>query len=332
MVAFRALFVRRLAGLVTLGVALTPVACAGDHDSAPLDPAAAPDAPEASESAILGAAFDARELPFGGVREDDVVHLGDLAVVVPRAGESVGLVVHYDDGTTKELVVAHDDSGNVVAPVTQGEPLQLESASASPRACRDGAFHLEGFSWKTPYAWHFRAGSTPSTNAASQVELALRESVANITGSHNDCGLTDLVSAQATYLGRTSRAINVLGTATSIACGKRDGVNVVGFGVLPRGTLGLTCYWFSGSSGVEADVKLNDAHYAWFAKGAVPAGCRNAFSVEAVATHEFGHAFGLAHVSEATHGNLTMSTATGPCTSAPSTLGLGDVRGLRALY
>lgn len=83
---------------------------------------------------------------------------------------------------------------------------------------------------------------------------------------------------------------------------------------------------------MESDVKLNDLHYRWYAANKRPRGCRRSYSVEAVATHEFGHVFGLGHVSEGLHGNLTMSTHTGPCSGAQSSLGLGDVLGLRSLY
>ncbi|WP_338089092.1 matrixin family metalloprotease [Nannocystis pusilla] len=57
------------------------------------------------------------------------------------------------------------------------------------------------------------------------------------------------------------------------------------------------------------------------------------FSVKAVMTHERGHTFGLGHVGESSHGDLTMSpTINGPCQDSESTLGEGDVAGLRALY
>jgi hypothetical protein len=42
--------------------------------------------------------------------------------------------------------------------------------------------------------------------------------------------------------------------------------------------------------------------------------------------------FGLAHVSQATHPELTMSTQAFPCQNEKVTLGLGDVRGLRTIY
>ena len=56
-------------------------------------------------------------------------------------------------------------------------------------------------------------------------------------------------------------------------------------------------------------------------------------SLEATMTHEAGHVFGLGHIGERRHGRLTMSPfLNGPCENSEATLGLGDVRGLEALY
>jgi hypothetical protein len=204
---------------------------------------------------------------------------------------------------------------------------------AATRECTDGAFALEGFKWTKPYAWSFRSSTTPSDNSVAAAEAALRRAADDVTGARNKCGLADQVSAAHAYKGRTARGTNVASTTTSITCGKRDGVNVVAFGVLPQHYLGVTCYWYDGNKvALEADVKLNSHYHRWFAGAQVPNGCSNRFGVEATTVHELGHVFGLAHVSEATHGELTMSTAMGPCTLAPATLGLGDVKGLRALY
>ncbi len=78
---------------------------------------------------------------------------------------------------------------------------------------------------------------------------------------------------------------------------------------------------------VEADILLNDA-YGWTVHPHDD--CVGSWSVEGVATHEWGHVFGLGHVAEAKHPLLTMSPGILPCQNSEATLGLGDVRALRS--
>ena len=105
---------------------------------------------------------------------------------------------------------------------------------------------------------------------------------------------------------------------------------MVDFGDLASTDLGFTCWWTSGKYTVESDMKLNKVEYSWVVN--IGGNCAAKYSVEAVATHEFGHAYGLEHVSEGLHGTLTMSPVILPCQSSEKTLGLGDIRGLEALY
>jgi hypothetical protein len=194
------------------------------------------------------------------------------------------------------------------------------ASSSSLNPCSDGAYKLMGAKWTSPLAWYFRASSTPAGLNRGAVEGVLKNAFANITGARNDCGLGDNVSASAAYQGQTTRRP---------ACATYDGYNVVGFKSLSGNRLAVTCYWTMGGRIVEADIQIN-SNQPW-ALSLV--GCLRRSLLEATMTHEVGHAFGLDHVGELTHGRLTMSPVLdGLCNNNESTLGLGDVRGLEALY
>jgi Matrixin len=216
-------------------------------------------------------------------------------------------------------------SGSAAA--SAGPGAANDSGSDIQSACTDGAYSLNGHRWSGRFDWRFQASSRPKGFNAVSTANALRRAVYNIVNGDNNCGLPDLISATHWYRGTTSRAPNI---SSGAACLGRDRVNTIGFGTLPSGYLGMTCWWTYNGRVVEADVKLNKSYYKWYINR--PSGCYRKWNIEAAATHEFGHVFGLGHVSESFHGSLTMSPIIKACQGAEATLGLGDVVGLRALY
>ena len=258
------------------------------------------------------------------LRPGDRVNHGDLSLVVPSEGEGLYMEALYVDGRRAELNLQTGRDGKVA--LVRGNPSREASDyRGAMGACTEGAYNLAGHKWRETYHWQFNAGSTPAELNVGATEDKLRAAASNVTGGQNDCGLTDAISASHNYGGRTTR---------SVSCGgSPDGVNVVGFGDLSMGTLAVACSWYNPDTNTskEGDIRFNKADYTWTLHAEDPA-CRGRYGVEPVGTHEFGHVFGLGHVSEADHPTLTMSTNIGPCDGSASSLGLGDVRGLRAMY
>lgn len=261
----------------------------------------------------------------------DAVAIDGVEIIAPFEGEGVWAEIVFEDGATQTLEVETLIDGRVILlpPVeAEGDAVESSADAASPNPCNDGARNLYNRRWNKTYQWRFNAVSTPDYMNKDAVETRMRRAATNITRSDNNCGLVDNVGAQHSYEGRTTQGVQV---TSSAGCTGGNGHNTVAFGDLPSGVLGVACSWFSNGQMLEADVRLNKADFKWVAE--IGTSCSNRWSVEAVMTHEMGHVFGLGHVSEANHGNLTMSTAiNAPCSNAEASLGLGDVRGLREKY
>lgn len=261
------------------------------------------------------------------LRPGDQVRYREVSVVVPQHGEGVHAEAMLTNGQTVEFQLETDAAGRVALVRHDHEAVKAaQSGTVSAMgACDEGAYSLLPWRWSSTYRWYFKADATPSELTIAEAETAIRESTTNITTGRNSCGLTDAISATQEYMGRTATATNI---STAGGCESRDGKNVTGFGDLPRGTLAVTCTWYSSGSAVESDARVNKADYTW-TTNAGSASCSNRFGLEAVMTHERGHTFGLGHVSSNT---LTMRPSFGPCDSSGASLGLGDVRGLRQKY
>lgn len=192
-------------------------------------------------------------------------------------------------------------------------------------ACGDDAYSLSGDRWHEPFEWYLSLKSIPSTMTKDEVLAIVQRAFDNITKARNDCGLPDRVSAEAIYIGTTSE----------VPCELSNEHNVIGFGRVPRylgaGAIAYMCPFHDDNGDIfAADIVLN-TKVSWALSVDSCSGRQEL--LEPTLTHEIGHVFGLGHVGERKHGELTMSTrSNGFCHDEESTLGLGDILALEELY
>ena len=266
--------------------------------------------------------------PAVALRPGETYRADGLAVVVPQPGHGAWAVALDVHGARRWIGVQTAADGSVTVHRSGLPSAPASSPGAVPAsACSDGGYDLFSSSWDTMFKWRFNVSSTPSGLSQDDTTTALRDAVTNITHADNDCGLSDKVSATSNYEGSTTKLANV---GTDSSCKSSDGTSVVAFGDLASTDLGITCWWSSGNDIQEADFKLNKIEFTWTID--IGSKCQVKYVVEDVATHEFGHVFGLDSVSEILHPSLTMSLVMLPCQRAETTLGLGDILGLEALY
>lgn len=258
-----------------------------------------------------------------------------VSATVPPAGEAV-----YVGGTGpsfgQELAVETARDGTIhlrfVGPGGSGdEATEGVTAAGDPDPCFDDA--NSSFAQESDtHQWRYNHASTDSSVGSLVAEGAIRRGAFNITNAYNNCGQgfgNSQYGASESYNGSTSRRADVDNGTNN--CNARDQANVRDFGDLGSGVLALTCTWYVLVSYEiqETDIRFN-TDFSW---DALPEPCSTEYDVEAVATHEWGHAFGQSHVSESGHGLLTMSTASeGPCQDSERTLGRGDFLGLVNKY
>jgi hypothetical protein len=285
------------------------------------------------------------------VRPGDVVRDHGITVQVPPRGRIVWGALEFEHGRAQVLGVETTRSGRVrafglgdelavtgsgLAGALAGRDGGASSADAatspdgSAGQCSDGSY--SAYSWRMPlYAWRYNSGSTPykfraRTGGTRAVIDAIIRGNRNITAADNDCGRGDYISARMRYDGTTDRRTNI---GSSGSCLTRDGRNVIGWGDLPSHAIAMACvFGLSDGRASEADVKLS-----WDKAYETSMGrCSGELLIEAAMTHEFGHVYGLGHVSYSGSRYLTMQPYVNQCSMAHASLGLGDMRGLERKY
>jgi len=235
-----------------------------------------------------------------------------------RFGRADGQPTEQPAGPPTEPTVESTKTPPVVAPPAVPKTVR----------CSDGAGAWLGTKWQAPYRWTLRLSGMPAyLGAPEPVRDAIRAAGDAVDDGRNDCGFTGGLALSQRYTGETVRDA---GVRTDGTCGDRDDRNVVAFGRLDGGLLALTCLWWTRGRTVEADIRISDAPGTFTLDPTV--GCTGSWDLEGTLTHEFGHVFGLGHVSYAEHGELTMSDGLPACSAGFRSLGLGDYRTLLDQY
>lgn len=268
---------------------------------------------------------------------------GDIGTELPQPGTGVYAEVITRDGT-QELLVTHAKNGTIEISLdgtdtedtqTQGEAQPLTSQEglySAATGCGDRAYSSLRYKVYSGIGYRYNKSTTPSELSRKRATNAIRGGTSNINNTRNLCRLGDRVPVSFSYKGKTGRKADV----RSGRCTRSDGQSVVSFGKLSKRTLGVTCTVFQLRSGpdkvIASDLLLNKSSVKWTTKPSARS-CRRKFDLEGVVTHERGHTFGLGHVSEKSHGALTMSPISGGfCQSSERSLGRGDVIGLGRKY
>ena len=322
-----------LAAALTLGV-VSAVAYS--------DPTSAlPGAPVLKACAPVEGKIEASRLP--DVVEPGRCPVGDRIIAdngvesaLPARGSSVHAEALEVSGA-QELVITHRPDGTIEFGEVGNDSAAADPAtrttSSAPSECADRAFSRLSYRVEPGLRYFFNRATTPSELTPSAAEGALRRATANVANTRNACRLSDRVPAGMTYAGATRATA---GVTASGGCGRNDSSSsVVSFGGLPSGTLAVTCTYYDVVSGLDpvtaSDIKVNTGP-TWTTNPTATS-CRNRYDLESILTHERGHTFGLSHVAESTHRNLTMSTRiNGRCQAAERALGRGDVLGLDGKY
>ncbi len=319
------------AGAVALGIAVTAVVVTS------VGGASADAVPTCRGDRITVA-----ELAGGCTVSSGTVVLPDgRRFVVPRAGTTVSALPVASTGAGDPGDVSVTNAGRAGLAVRidhawSGSPaaIRLQQAAARPVAsphaatsavavkaassCGNKTYTKLGFRWTAPVSWSY---NTSGQKAA--VAPVIRAGADAWTGAISACGKSVTSAAAERLVGNTTEPIAVSATG---GCGASSGTSVIGWGPLKTGTLAVTCVWSRSGVAIEVDQRYSTTA-AWSASSTC-AGAR--YDLRGVATHEWGHAFGLGHTAQ--NSGLVMKPASTTCEVGQRTLGLGDLMGIDALY
>lgn len=279
----------------------------------------------------LAAPVSLQNCPIQGRLVVRAVGSGRMGVLVPASGHGITENMATKSG---DYTLSVDNKNGQITTTTSFPPAQAKraaSAAASPAAtdpaCNETEWNPEPWKWNKTLNWYFNvttATSRAGLNGAAATS-ALRAGNSNITTGANNCGLpTGQFSAHGAYQGTTAKFANI---DSAGECLKNDGQSTDSFGTInDTEDLSFTCT--ERSNGIASETDTYFGSNVGLATSCPPKPTGK-WDLETNATHEWGHSFGLAHVSAV---DEVMYDSQAECPSLRRHLGLGDWNGMDAIY
>jgi hypothetical protein len=266
----------------------------------------------------------------GEVRGLRVTNTGTGLRVVPEGRGSGGggnwYLAPLSTTTTTSTATTATTNATTTDSSTTTTGMLVPARAGDRPACKDRTFNLEHHKWHQALRFHVNLAKMPKRFTKKTVVRQIRVANGNMRKGRNSCGKPRIKAPASHYLGRTTKKPNI--GAAGPSCGNGNRLNIVGFGDLPGNLLGWTCYWYIGGRMVGTDMLIDNGPNL---STKLPDNCTNLWDFEGTVTHEWGHAYGLAHTGDG-HGNLTMQHLLRPCSPYARTLGLGDWLGMKKMY
>lgn len=257
-------------------------------------------------------------------------------IEIPGEGFGVALsdVRSGVEGTSSETIVMHGLNGDIAVLIDAslfGSAQVVSEFDATPQplvaaapisGCGNTDYALNGYRWLSwNYSWWYNAAGQ-AVSGLTRIKAGIEAMASGLTR----CGTTVSNKAVATYNGATNVAPNVSAAGCAYS---NDGKSVVGWTQIGSNVLARTCVSFIAGAIMDADIAF-DYTDSWYNSSSLT-GCSGAiFDLQSVATHEAGHAFGLAHVAQAS--GQAMRPTSNYCDTAARKLGAGDALGMQVVY
>ena len=199
--------------------------------------------------------------------------------------------------------------------MSQARPAATANCANAPANPPSGGYETTG--------WKVQGNKTASLNAAT-IPAGLGSASAIRTQLNNSFGAWDAADSGVP-------TISVTGS-TSITKQTANHSYDLLFGRAGGSTIAVTYTWQWSTGEIESDTVFNN-RLAWFIAGGEGDGCDESqakFDLANIATHEFGHTYGLGHAANGRWETMYPYGFTGE--TLKRSLGAGDVTGIHALY